>query len=299
MYSNIVVPLDGFVMAEDALPTASRIAVRTGARVHLVHVLDMVTRPPFGEQIAPEEWWGGAAERLATEYLTRMAARIQDDHDIEVSHAVRDGAFAEAILDEAQRRTADLIVMTCHGKGMLRRLWVGSVADAISRESPVPVLFLRCHERRWQYPTARPFSKILVPLDGSELAEQILPKARELCEVDHGSLHLVRVVQPTAVPIGVVPFVMGTPSEPDQFGDEYLDDIATTIDGATTEVHTTTSPVADQIVGSAAENHCDAIAMTTHGYGGLKRAALGSVANQVLRTTGVPLLLYRPAHTSS
>jgi nucleotide-binding universal stress UspA family protein len=162
---------------------------------------------------------------------------------------------------------------------------------------------------------------ILVPLDGSALAERVLPYARLLAHTIDARLYLLRVVtdaQHDQMPLDnpTLRAEAGLPSEPAnrdstpswdalrQFAENSLAENVARLreDGleATYEVRVGTP--AETIVAAASECHASIIAMATHGYSGLARWALGSVADAVLHTASVPVLLVRgnvppPKHT--
>jgi len=137
--------------------------------------------------------------------------------------------------------------------------------------------------------------KILVPLDGSALAEAVLPRAIELAKDSGATVELLRAVEAHTIP--------GVDPTEDQVkvvaeGEAYLADVAARLktDGVR-DVATSVwyGPAAYAIVEAAGLHKADLIAMTTHGRSGLGRLILGSVAESVLRGTTVPILLIRVA----
>lgn len=310
MYNKLMVPLDGFVTAEDALPIAARIAQKTKAKLHIAHVVDLMTRPPYGEAVASHDWWSGGANKYAEEYLRTIIDQLTTDFDVEASHTLLDPPMAESIMREAARVKADLLVLTTHGRTTLGRFWMGSVADQIARQYEGPMLLLRSNEKSGLYPPVHPLKKILVPLDGSRLAEQILPHAQRLAAVDKGALTLFHVAKPYWTPVPVLPFVYAADVSPEAFvesdfeaaGREYLNDLAGNgVDSeiSLTDVHVTAAPTALAILDFAKQAKVDAIALTTHGHGGVRRLLLGSVADKVVRGAEVPVLLFRPSPDSA
>jgi nucleotide-binding universal stress UspA family protein len=92
-----------------------------------------------------------------------------------------DGPVAEAIAAYAETHRVDLVVMTTHGRGLLSRAWLGSVADRLVRQLPMPMLLVRPHETDPADITNPPsINHVLIPLDGSELSECIVPHALAL-----------------------------------------------------------------------------------------------------------------------
>src|SRR3954452_23543529 len=134
MYRLILVPVDGSALAERAIPYAEELARASGARVLLLRTSLVRHRPPAGTT---------EAELCAEEeaYLEEQAARLRTA-GIEVDTLLCFAEADDAIVDEAARHAADLIVMTTHGRGWMGRLAFGSVATAVLERAPVPVLFL-------------------------------------------------------------------------------------------------------------------------------------------------------------
>lgn len=147
-YERIVVPLDGSQRAEQAIAHAERLARATGASLHLVRVVDTPPLTRVGtvglgveqaalvaalEQVAAEE-------AAATEHL----AEVQDylvERGLETTTEVVTGEVAPALLGAV--RPGDLLVLTTHGRTGVARWFFGSVAEAVIRRSPVPVLVVR------------------------------------------------------------------------------------------------------------------------------------------------------------
>jgi nucleotide-binding universal stress UspA family protein len=131
MYRRVLVPLDGSAFAERVLPHALAIARGCGAVVHLVRVIDPDNVREFEADLAGEN---------AHLYLDSVSSGI-DPRAGAIVAKVRVGDPAQEILAEA--RPDDLIAMATHGRGGLERWFLGSVAEAITRHSPVPVLLVR------------------------------------------------------------------------------------------------------------------------------------------------------------
>ncbi len=145
------------------------------------------------------------------------------------------------------------------------------------------------------------YKKILVPLDGSDLSEAVLPHVVELAKCMNSDVVLLRVVtQPTYETVyGEVASVMHSPSEGPSaraHAEGYLQRVAYDMFPPTVTVAYEVSggPVADTILDYAAGIHADLIAMSTHGRSGISRLVIGSVADEVVRRSHLPVLLVRP-----
>ena len=192
MYRTILLPLDGSRLAEDALGTAAKLARRAGARLHLVR-----GHRPYPYLVGEQREWDAKLRHEETDYLARVARRVEREFGILPSIAILDGLLIPALCDAARQAERSLIVMATHGHTGLSRLWLGSVADEVVREATSPVLLVRSEvEGSLSVPDAPPFSTIVVPLDGSGFAERALPHALALAEICAATIHLVRVVEP-------------------------------------------------------------------------------------------------------
>lgn len=301
MNSTIVVPLDGSENAEQALPYARALAMRSGSPLVLVSVVDIPVE--FGAwSLASGGTYGIDLDKWKHEsetYLSRVAA---DQGGVPTRAVVRLGTAASETLAAAMSVENPVIVMTTHGRTGMSRLFVGSVASKIVRDATFPVLVVRIQPS--PAVTSASFDRILVPLDGSPFSEQGLVQAINVFG-GHLTLHLLRVIEiPTipaagmvgggiAVNYGLVEEYMSATRDA---ANEYLRKL---IEKLTADGHTATGAVmqgfvADEIQRAADDHQVDAIAMATHGRGGLSRIVLGSVAERVLHESARPLLLTRP-----
>ncbi len=326
MFRNILVPLDGSPFSEQALPRALAIARRSGGALHLVTVAE--DNGPEAE--SPGEK-GAARERdgqlqAAEAYLSAVAKRIpkgaEGEGEVEVTtHALPAGGVVSTLLAELTDHPQDLVVMTTHGRGPLERTWIGSVADGLIRQAPCPVLLLHpdqegkegggtepreqadaeAGEEGAPFPVAEPFRHLVAPLDRSPLGAAALDLAAGMAELDGAQLTLLHVV-PTP-PGGAFPYLIGnwreeraTP-ELAKGAEEDLARAAETVAGrgvtATTEIRTLEPPVKG-ILKTIEDRGADLLVMSTRGRGGVERLMLGSVADKVVRSSPVPVLVFRP-----
>jgi nucleotide-binding universal stress UspA family protein len=209
---------------------------------------------------------------------------------------------ARAIRDIAMERHVESIVMASHGRGGLGRWLWGSVSDMVMRTTQTPLILVPAAcESVW--PTDRA-PRILVPLDGSSLAEQTLGPAAALAESLQAELHLLRVVEvvDAVYPAygGVIAMLpIDVPAELAE-ARRYLEGIAASLRRAGREVTvlTGTGHPAATIADVVSEQDIDLIALATHGRGGFARLVLGSVATATLERATVPLLLIRPTQSA-
>lgn len=153
-------------------------------------------------------------------------------------------------------------------------------------------------------------SRILVPLDGSELAGSVLPHVRELAKALDAKVHLVQVIEVSVppdllvsgtVPIGLVEAMFGAEETNRKQAEAYLSRLAARLqaDGLSTSWAVVDGGEADKIVDEAYSEMADIIAMSTNGRVGLGRAVPGGVVEQVLQDAGMPVLLVKPSDWGS
>jgi nucleotide-binding universal stress UspA family protein len=301
MYRAILVPLDGSAFGEQALPLALSIARRAGATLCLAHV-HVAEQSPFVDRLGlrddAADLQARAAERA---YLDRHAQRIMSIQDIPIEIVLLDGPVAAALGDHAQAAGVDLIVISTHGRGALGRVWLGSVAAALVRHAPVPMLLVRPHQPLAQPNDEQVFRHVLVPLDGSPLAEQVIEPAIALGALAQARYTLLQALDPLVAEHTHPPYAVGLDrrllADVRENASAYLERVAARLRAQSLEVQTSlvVGPPAHAICNYAHAHAVDLIAMATHGHGGLSRLLLGSVTDAIVRRADVPVLLERPS----
>ena len=293
MYRRILVPLDGSPLAEQVLPLAKMFAARFKATVVLFQSV-----VPIHETLRAESEIFQADEQ--TELVRRRTCEYLESiqHDfaaagITAEREVRVGAPAPSILDFVEQAEIDLIAMTTHGRtGVLR--WVyGSVADKVLHGARVPLLLVRASE---QPATPQPPTRILVPLDGSALAECALAPARQVAAESDAEVMLLRVWETPLYGPEDSPVVMEALEQAvSANAQEYITHATCQLQaqGLPVRGEAKNGAVAESILEQAQAAAADLIVMSTHGRSGIGRWVMGSVADGVLRGASVPVLLIR------
>jgi nucleotide-binding universal stress UspA family protein len=314
MYHSILVPLDGSPFGEHALPLAMSLARRTGATLQLLNVLTPIATlyaesPMFIDDQLEQRLRDRQVE-AQQKYLDQVARRIEAVSPLKIVKLIDDGEIAPTIRAQAIRNRSDLVVMTTHGRGPLERFWLGSTADELVRESPVPVLLIRPTEEAVDLTREPSLKHIMVPLDGTELAERMLPNAVALGRFLDADYTLVRVVQPVGIAApGAETSTIGFQVEAmlDRLDTlqkqivtearDYLERKAQPMREAGLKVALRVD-VAEQpataILQDAVAPVIDLVALETHGRSGLSRLFLGSVADKVIRGAHVAVLVHHP-----
>jgi nucleotide-binding universal stress UspA family protein len=297
MLATILVPLDGSSLAERALAYATALSVPTAARLVL---LRGVVAPSLAEVQVDEAQARalGDAERYLLDVAADLERRTFRVETI-VCCAPRPAA---AIATEAAAWSADLIVMTSHGRTGPGHWIFGSVAESVVAGSRVPVLVERASQpiQRELLLTDRPL--LLVPLDGSAHAEAALQTAVKLAGDLGGELLLVGVETPNDVldaEADVAVYFNGFEPPERVEAAEYLARVAERLarQAPLLEVRTQVrrGQPAEEIVAAATDTAAALVVMATHGRTGLDRAVVGSVTGRVLQHGATPLVIVREA----
>jgi len=317
MYREVVIPLDGSELAEDVLPHVAQLIRGRDSRVYLLSVTPMMrgVTPPFVD-LRPKGKERRRVEQELREYL-RTAARRLEPVATDVQIIVRFGRPADEILALVNEVGADLIAMSTYGRSGISHWVFGSVADRVLRGAACPVLLVRAGQAQLR----TTYQRILVPLDGSELAEQVLPHVKTLIRPPlslepvsdrspgglRGSTRVflisVLTTRPeeraiallTSYPAGLQLATTALHHTEIQLR-FYLRSVATTLREQGVAVYTAVqrgSP-AKEILAYAAEVDADLISMTTHGFSGASQRVYGNVAGKVLQGACSPVLLVRP-----
>jgi nucleotide-binding universal stress UspA family protein len=300
MYTRILIPLDGSKTAEEVLPYARTLANKLKVPVELIDVIDIVE---FAVHISAEkarylEKMIEHEDRRSMDYLKEIANTFPG---LSVNCVVEKGRAAEAIIDKAGADKGTLITMATHGRSGLDRWVLGSVTEKVLRAANNPLLLVRAAK-----PTASQearLSSVIVPLDGSELAESVLPAVTELAKKLDLKIILFRAFNiPYSIYAGgdgyyAVNF--------DQLIAEMKDEATAYLEKKTGELKrqgvekvsflVKEGLSADEIISFGRETQDNLIAMCTHGRSGVKRWVLGSVTETVVRHCGDPVLVIRAA----
>jgi nucleotide-binding universal stress UspA family protein len=299
-FRSILVPVDGTPFGEHAIPVALGIAERAGAEVTLVHIHAPLQFESHANRLYPDgvvdEWLlrerrdclNGLLRRTASSTSVRVRAMLVDGPEI-----------AESLCRAAALARADLVVMATHGRGPLGRLWFGSVADAMMQRLPTPVLFVRGSDAPATLTKASAFRHVLIPLDGSKRAEEVVPTALALGQLSDALHTLIRIV-PLEVDCSLhyAPLARPLPQpKREAEASKYIGDVMSRLQMDPARVRARTvfddRPMAEAILQYARRREADLIALATRGRGSLSRLFQQSVVDRVVRNATVPILVHR------
>ncbi len=300
MFNQILVPLDGSELAEQVLHYISMLAKPGQVPITLLRVVEPLSyRVVAASRDITVEQVKAEMQAYSQEYLEKVATSFREQ-GMRVLTKVLVGAAASCIVDEGSREPGALIAMSTHGRSGVARWAFGSVTDKVIHTTINPLLIVRSSDKP---PSEEEIAikSIIVPLDGSEMAEQILPHVADLAKTLDLGVSLLRV----------------TPSAGDyyRFMDYPLpqyDDLAEQMDAEAMEYlksqgqrlrsqgifqveeRLSHGSPAIAVTDFARETPNSLVAMTTHGRSGVGRWILGSVADRVIRHSGGPVLVIRP-----
>ena len=300
MIKTILVPLDGSPVAEQGLVAACRIARETGAALLLVRsvvyfAVEEATREEERRDV-----------REAREYLDTVQ-RDLERQGFAVTAEVLPVEPVRAILFAAEAHAVDLISICTHGRSGFEHALLGSVAEAVLQRSVAPILLTRA-DGHAAPPTAAPYGRILVPLDGTAFAETALSYLRDQGIGRAASLLLLRVVPPESEPSTYtsLPSIYGVPeafelvgrqAQAHQLeGEAYLRALGTArLADGTWHPRVVIGEAGEAILAVAGRERAELIALATHGRHGWDRLLHGSVTRHLLHRSTTPMLILRGA----
>jgi nucleotide-binding universal stress UspA family protein len=296
MYERILVALDGSELSERILPYAIFTAAKLKVPAELLHVLELEPlQSASAEQQLRFHNVLAAARIKSMDYLKKIAASFVGA--AQTNCLVEIGKPAEVIVDRAASDARVLIAMTTHGRSGINRWLLGSVADKVLHAAANPLLLVRATDEPKKL-AMPPLQKIMVALDGSPLAEIVLPHAAELAAKMGLGIVLARVFGfPTPVfaeDYGV--YVEELWDQIEAESQEYLDQKAKQICAqGVPRVSTQSVPglASEKLIELAQDSPGTLVAMCTHGRSGVNRWVLGSVTDRVVRHLGGPVLIIR------
>ena len=294
MFKNIMLPVDGSHFSELALPLAVQIARKSAARLHIVRV--HVSGVQTAEAVISENY-----EELVRDWerdaLSAARARATE-LGVDTTAELLEGPIVDGLQRFISAAGIDLVVMTTHGRGGIRRAVMGSVAEQCVRRTEVPILMIHPRSERDEVTTSvRELKRILVPLDGSAESEAVLPHAVRLAQLAGAEIVLTRVATAPfdiAITIGVEALKDYLDRLRHQ-AETYLIAVKQTLpkDLPVTYIARGAERAPQAIVDIAESQKADLIAMATHGRTGWARVAIGSVAESVLHKSATPVLLIK------
>ena len=306
MFNTILVPLDGSQLAECVLPHIVAIARSFDAEITLLRMLEKNQASAPAQLFDLLNWQINKTK--AAVYLEKTNARFQE-LGLRTRTIVLEGLVAEGITEYAQNQGMKLIILSSHGHSGLTQWGISSITQKIILSAPTSVLIVRAHQHDIQaceLSETLVYQRILVPLDGSQRSENVLPIITQLARFHKSQMHLVQVVQTPEMARQMPP----APEDIDlsnrvvarnrEEAGHYLEQVKSRsyLEGIAVQTHLITSDNAAVALHQLGEQEqIDMVALNAHGYSGNHQWPYGSMVNNFIMYGKVPLLIVQDLPT--
>lgn len=296
MFDTILVPLDGSQLADCVLPHVDAIARSFNAEITLLRMLENNQASTSTQLFDLVNWQINKTK--ATLYLEKIKTHFQE-MSIRARVVVHEGLVADGIAEYAENHAMKLIVLSSHGRNGLTQWGISSITQKIILSTHTSLLIVRArqHEVHTSAPT---YQRILVPLDGSQRAENVLPIVTQLAHFHKSHIHLVQVVQkpemarqmpPTHEDIELSNHIITRNQEE---AGRYLEQVKSRsyLQGITVQTHLITSDNAAVSLHQLVEQeHIELVMLSAHGYSGNRQWPYGSLVNNFIMYGNTSLLV--------
>ena len=292
MFDPILVPLDGSLFAECVLPQVVAIGQAFNSKISLLHVLDKNKAGASAQLFDLVNWQ--INKTGAKLYLDRISGQLEKSQ-LQAEAVILEGRVTESINEFAQSQGMKLVILSGLGHNGLRKSGVSSVTHDIILNAPTSILIVRASRLE-----ENPFMKILVPLDGSWRAENVLPIVALLARFHKSQIQIIHVVKPPEMARHM------PPSQEDidlsnrivarnrEEALQYLDQVRmlSPLAGIEVKTHLVVSDNANVAIHELVDReNIDLVALSAHGYSGNKQWPYGSMVNNFILYGNVPLLI--------
>jgi nucleotide-binding universal stress UspA family protein len=293
MLNPILVPLDGSPLAECVLPHVISIGRVFDAQVTLLQILDK-NRANVPTQFTDSlDWEINKAEALL--YLKRIDDQLRNSA-LQTKINILEGLAAESIVEFARNQQMKLIILSSHGKSGLRKWGISSITHKIICCAPTSMLIIRAQSQ----PKEQPYRRILVPLDGSWRAENVLPIVTLLARFHKSQIQIVHVVKAPEMARHLPPrqedidlsnrIVERNQAEALHYFDQMR--LHSPLGGIDIKTHLIVSNDAAQSIHELVDREeIDMVVLSAHGYSGNNLWPYGNMVNNFILYGKVPLLI--------
>ncbi len=290
---KILLAVDGSPCSLAAVEEAARRQWPAGSEIEIVSAMELPTPVVVGTLPMPDTYygeWEKAIEDQAAANTARALTRLQEKGGAEISATTKTlrGEPKVAILEEAERWGADLLIVGTHGYNAFERFWLGSVSRAIASHAHCSVLIVRKPETS----VGGSAFRILLAVDGSEcgnlavdeVANGSWPAGSEVCVLSAIHLPMSPTPETWALPDS---YYAQVEKEGREHAQEVIENVVARLKASERDIPLTVSSKAvvghaeETIISAAKEWKADLIVLGSHGYSGFKRFLLGSVSQAV------------------
>jgi nucleotide-binding universal stress UspA family protein len=292
MFNPILVPLDGSPLAECVLPHVIAISQVFDAKIILLQVMDKNRADVSTQFIDLLNWQINKTEAML--YLKRIDDQLRNSA-LQTKINVLEGLAAESIIEFARSQQMKLIILSSHGQSGLRKWGISSITQKIIFSAPTSVLIIRAPQ-----PMEQSYRRILVPLDGSWRAENVLPIVTLLARFHKSQIQIVHVVKtpemarhlpPVQEDIDLSNRIVERNQEEAL---HYLDQLQlhSPLVGINVKTHLIVSDNVTRAIHELADReHIDLVVLSAHGYSGNNQWPYGNMVNNFILFGKVPLLI--------
>jgi nucleotide-binding universal stress UspA family protein len=295
MFSQILIPLDGSTLAECVLPHTLSIALAFASEANILHVVEAPGGKDRTKAVDPLEWHYRQAE--AKSYLDEIATRLHKE-GLAVGSTLLEGDPAERVIDHARDIGAELVVLSSHGRSGLSGWNVSSVVQKILARARVSILLIPAYHPAGEELAGLRYNRILVPLDGSQRAECVIPVVTALAAKHGSEVVLIHVVHKPELPRRAPPT-----QEEQALADSlteinrreagrYLEELRARLSFSAAEVRLLASENPTETLHQfALDDNIDLVILSAHGYSGGTRWVYGSTTSSFIMYGIRPLLI--------
>lgn len=292
MFDPILVPLDGSLLAECVLPHVVAIGQAFDAKITLLHVMDK-NCADFSTQLMDQLNWQ-INKNEARLYLKRIGHRLQNS-GLQAKTNVLEGLAAESITQFAHSQEMKLIILSSHGQSGLRKWGISSITHKVIHRAPTSVLIIRAPQ-----PKEQPYRRILVPLDGSWRAENVLTMVTLLARFHQSQIQIAHVVKTPEMARHLPPvqedinlsnrIVVRNQEEARHYFNQVQ--LRSPLAGLDVKAHLIVSNNAAVAIHELVEREqIDMVVLSAHGYSGNNQWPYGSMVNNFILYGKAPLLI--------
>ena len=294
MFNRILLPLDRSPQAECVLPHAVAVARAFESQVTLLGVLETARGSRWRRSVDPLNWQIRKVE--AKTYLHELELRLQLA-GLATETQILEGAAAEKVIEFSRHANTQLIVLSSHGQSGVSEWGVSSVALKIALRAHTSIMIVRAAQPTALEMTGLRYHRILVPVDGSQRAESILPVAATFARAHDAQIVLAHIVQSPAMPRRTPPsredveladrLVERNQAEATQ----YLDQLQTRITGKVDSYVRVSDHLTATLHELVEQEKVDLVLLSAHGCSSQTRWLYGEVVSNFISYGTTPLLI--------
>lgn len=293
MFDQILLPMDRSALAECVLPHTAAVARAFESQVTLVHVMDSPNRANQRPAVDPLNWQIKRAE--AESYLGDLTLQL-NKAGVRTEKQVLEGPAAERIVEFSRKNNVPLIMLCSHGQSGLSGWNVSSVVQKVILRAHTSFMIVRAYQRASSDVTELRYRRLLLPLDGSQRAECVLPMATTLARTHDARISLAHIVKKPEMPRRTPPtdedieLANRIVERNRQEATQYLDQLRSRVTGEVQAHVLVSDHVAVALQELVEQEKIDLVLLAAHGYSGQTRWPHGSLVSSFI-TYGTTSLL--------